>query len=164
MKISYWTASKTSKKPKQQRSLASHFLLYIFAVTAWLRREFFYLKRFFKNANKQNMRARANGATREEKRVALVTFLVSGDFTRSLKIGTTRLLQYTVASHADVRSLITHSSRSWGRNAGRNPRTKNVRVGSYSLSKYVKGSCKWNLDSFRIKISPIQTFFHNFFK
>ena len=88
------------------------------------------------------MRARANFATREEKRVALVTFLVSGDFTRSLKIGTTRLLQYTVASHADVRSLITHSSRSWGRNAGRNPRTENVRVGSYSLSKYVKGSCK----------------------
>ena len=37
------------------------------------------------------------GATREEKRVALVTFLVGGDFTRSLKVGTTRFLQCTLA-------------------------------------------------------------------
>lgn len=72
---------------------------------------------FFKNANKQNMRARAKSATREEKRFARVTFLVGDDFTRSLKVGTARRLQCTLASHADVRSLVTHSSRSWGRNA-----------------------------------------------
>ena len=95
-----------------------------------VRFSFFWL--FLKNANKQKIRARA---TLEAKRVARITFLAGSDFTRSLKVRTPRLLQCTLASHADVRSLIMHSSRSRERNARRNPRTKNVRVGSYSLSK-----------------------------
>ena len=153
---------------------------------------FFFFWCFFMNAKQQKMRADAKGATREAKRVARVTFLDRGwrfhALSESRDYSTSTLashadfrychyndssftilkeisyIKYTLYYVADVRLLVTLSSLSWGRNTWRNLRTKNVCAGSYSPSKYLKGSRKWNLDSFMIKISPIQTFFSNFLK
>lgn len=158
--------------------------------TTWVFLFFFWC--FFMNAKQQKMRADAKGATREAKRGARVTFLDRGwrfhALSESRDYSTSTLashadfrychyndssftilkeisyIKYTLYYVADVRLLVTLSSLSWGRNTWRNLRTKNVCAGSYSLSKYLKGSRKWNLDSFMIKISPIQTFFSNFLK